>query len=318
MKNIETFLETIENQNSLNSNISLIKKMKPFFNVNTDVELVEEIKKCTKDELVLFISKECKDKSDTTISNMISRVKKMFKYFNNEDALKDLNLFTIRGIITSKNSEYYTPSDIDRILGDLVNYQDKALVLLTYLGLYDNHFNILSNLKAEDYKKETGELKYIQDGFKKALKLTEYGCEIIEGAIKETEMHKYSKYDNRNLKPYKIQINEYIFRSKERAGSLSKINGTTFKKRYKILKEYLMDDNFVPVTIKNSKVIYDLVKYEYDYNSAQDINQLELKQYLKERGQTGTIELLNMSKKELKPRIIKDIISGADTKLIVA
>jgi len=313
---IKMFLNTITNENTLNSTISLLNKLKLFFNVNTEYELENEIRTCSNEELFDFITKECNSKSDTTIGNTISRVKKIFKYFENEEALKDLNLLKMREVVSIKNLKYYMPSDIDNILKELINYQDKALVLLTYLGLYDNNFNTLSNLKATDYDKETGQLKYKQDDKTKVLELTELGCEIIEGAIKEYEMYKYSKQDSRNLKPYKIQINEYIFRSKERVGSLEKVSTATFKKRYKILKEYLMDDSFVPVTIKNSKVIYDLVKYECDYNLGEDINQLELKEYLKDRGQIGAVELLNMSKKQLKPKILKDIIDNIDQKII--
>lgn len=315
-ESMKMFLNTITNENSLNSTISLLKKMRSFFSVNTDEELENKIRNCSQDELVNFISKECNDKSDTTISNTISRVKKIFKYFENEEALKDLNLFKIKEKVSSKKSQYYLPSDIDSILKELINYQDKALVLLTYLGLYDNDFNTLSNLKATDYNRETGVLTYIQDDKTKVLELTELGCEIIEGAIKEDEMHKYIQQDGRNSKPYKIQINEYIFRSKERAGSLDKVSTATFKKRYKTLKAYLMDDSFVPVTIKNSKVIYDLVRYEYDYNLGEDINQLELKEYLKNRGQAGTIELLNMSKKELKSKMLQDILNNVDKKIM--
>ena len=313
---IVMFLNTITNKNSLNATISLLNKLKLFFSINTDEELENKIIECSNSELIDFITRECNSKSDTTISNTISRVKKIFKYFNNEDALNDLNLLKVKEIVSSKNPEYYIPSDIYDILKELINYQDKALVLLTYLGLYDNNFETLSNLKSTNYNKDKRELKYIQDKVEKTVKFTEYGAEIIEGAIKENEMIKYNKQDDRNLKPYKIQINDYIFRSKERAGAKDKLTTATFKKRFKILKQYLMDDNFVPVTIKNSKIIYDLVRYEFDCNLGQDINQLELKEYLKDREQSGTIELLNMSKKKLKHKISRDILNNMDKKII--
>lgn len=317
MKTIQSYLETIANQNSRNANESLIKKMGMFFSKTTSEEIVKNIIECSSEELILFISKECKGKSETTISNTISRIKKTFKYFGNEKAIENLNLMSIKKIINTKNTKYYSPREIEAKIEEVINYQDKALILLTYLGLYDNEFNTMSNLKAENFNKETKELTYNQDGKEKVLKLSDYAAEIVEGAINEEFMEKYIKQDGRKSKPFKLQDNEYIFRSKERAGSLEQVSTASFKKRFKTLKEFLEDDNFNAISIKNSKNIYDLIKYEYDYNYGVDINQLELKEFLKDREQSGTIELLNMSKKEMKPRVIQDIMRGFDKKLFV-
>ena len=62
--------------------------------------------------------------------------------------------------------------------------------------------------------------------------------------------------------------------------------------------------------LKNSRIVYEMIKREYEENFGFNINQLEIKNYFKENNITGQVEVLNMRKKEMKSRIINEIITG--------
>lgn len=304
------YLQSIENNNSRKSAESLIKKLKAFYRLNNDNDLEMKIKTTDSAMVELFLKKECEGKSETTISNTINQVKKIFKFYNNNEAIQDFNLMYIKKQVNHKNSLYYTPNEVKNIINNTINFQDKALILLTYLGLYDNNFNAIRNLKKEYFYEDERKIVIPAGAETKIINLTNYATRIVKGAIDENFMEKYNTKAERRSSPYALKDGEYIFKNKDRAGALDKIGTMTLKKRIEAIKNYIGDENLSPVTLKNSKNIYDLVNLEYKYNFGMDINQLELRQYMKDNQLRGSIELLNISKKNIKDRIIKEIVSG--------
>lgn len=297
---INKYLESIKNDNTRNSVISLVKELENYMSMkDKTIEEMDEL------DLDLFIKRTMNGKSSTSISAFISRIKGLFFAIGKGDLVKDLNLMSVREIINIKRNTYFTPSEIHDIIEKLINYQDKALVLLVYMGLYDNDFDTIRNIQIKDIKDG-----YLKIG-EKQIKLNYYCNDILTKASKEIYMEKYVFQENRASSTYELNINSpYLIRSKNRKGGDLKLSSPTLKKRFEVFAKYLGIDNLSPITIKNSRVIYDIIRKEYDENFGLEINQLELKNILKDNNIKGTIEQLNMDKKRLRMKIIDEIISG--------
>lgn len=295
------YLDTIGNENTKAATLVVLKKLDDF--LDGEFNQISTMDEALVD---LFMKKECTGKSETTISNLIARIKGIFKFYGNDEATKHLSLDYIKQLTEYKSAKYFTPFEIYKMIESLQNYQDKVLILFIYLDLYDNDFETIRHIKKSQFR--DGQL-HLND---KILELNDYCSKIIKGAINEDEVEKYVSAEGRISTPYKLNKTEYIIRSKERKGSAEIVPAFTLKKRFEALSKSLGIEGVSPVTIKNSRLIYDLIRLEYEANCGIDINQVELKNICKENGVKGSIEKLNISKKELKERIITEIIEDKD------
>ena len=297
---INKYIESIKNDNTRASIIVLVKELENYMAMkNKTIEEMDEL------DIDLFIKRTMNGKSSTSISAFISRMKSLFSAIGKGELVKDLSLMSVREIINIKRNTYFTPSEMYDIIEKLINYQDKALVLLVYMGLYDNDFATIRNIQIKDIK--DGYLKIKE----KQIKLNYYCNDILTKAAKETYVETYVFQENRMSFSYELNIDSpYLIRSKARKGGDYKLSSPTLKKRFEVFAKYLGIDNLSPVTIKNSKVIYDIIRKEYDENFGLEINQLELKNILKDNNIKGTIEQLNIDKKIIRMKIINEIISG--------
>ena len=303
MEKYNDFLDTIKSENTRNAVLVILKKLERFI----DGKNIKRIGNIPPEFVDLFLKKECSGKSETTISNTISRMKLIFSYYHNKEAVSHLSLNYVKQILEYKEPKYYTPSEIHCMIEDLLNFQDKVLILLTYLGLYDNNFNIIRNLRKDQYFDKK---LYLED---KTIELSDYSANIIEKAIEETVVDKYIFSGNKVDETYRLRDDTpYIIKTKDRKGAADLVPVATIKKRFILIARYLDDEDITPVAIKNSRMIYDLVKLEFKENYGFDINQVELKNYMKDNNMKGTIEKINMSKKEIKKEIISDIIFRKD------
>lgn len=299
---MEKYLNTLKNENSKAAVMVVLKKLDDFMDGD-----FEKVIKMDDALIALFMKKECSGKSETTISNIIARLKSIFKFYNNYDAVQHLNLAYVKQLTEYKETKYLTPYEIYSMIEKLQNYQDKVLILFIYLDLYNNNFETIRYLKKSQYKNNK---LYLEDG--NVLELNEYCSKIINGVIKEDEVEKHVRQEGRASTPYKLNDTEYIIRSKARKGSAEIVPAYTLKKRFESLSKALEIENISPIIIKNSRLIYDLIKLEYEANCGLDINQIELKNYCKENDMKGSVEKLNISKKELKEKIMNEIIEGKD------
>lgn len=299
----EEYLDSIKSENSKNAIRTTIKRLVNYL-INVEIKDIKDVKDI---DIDIFLKRELTGKSETTISSELSRIKHLFKYYDNEDAVKHLNLQYFKKISTPREDKYLTPNEVHELIKSLLNYQDKALVLMCYIGLYDNEFETIRNLRKDQFKGK----KIILDN-REEIKLNSYCSRIIENAIKEDEMEKYISQENRYSKPYKLNVDTpYIFKSKLRKGGASEaLPVITLKKKFDAFSKFSGIDKLSPIMIKNSRILYDLVKLEYDENLGFDINQLELKNYCQENNMKCQIEKLNMAKKDIKLKIINEIVSG--------
>ena len=302
--NVDKYLDKFKNDNSRKAAYSIIKKLGRYIEYDGN-----NIKNLYPAEVDLFVKKECTGKSETTISNIVCRIKDICSFYDNEEASKHLSLTYVKGITEAKKNEYLTPYQVYELINKLINYQDKVLVLLIYLGLYDNDFETIKNLKSKQFNVD---YLILEDG--ERIMLNDFCSNIISEAIKETTCEKYVFSHGRMANPYTLQSSEYILKSRERTTNAenSTVPTITLKKRFESFAKYTGIDGLSPVMLKNSKYIYDLVKLEFDENLGLNINQIELMNYCKENDMRGSIGKLNLSKKEIKDKIIKEIIEGKD------
>lgn len=297
------YLDTFLYENSKIASTMLIRNLEDYMN-KSKIEKIEDMQDYNIDSFMISI---LTGKSSTTISNTISRIKHLFRYYGKDEIVKHLSLKYIKSITNSREDKFLTPYEMYNLIESLINYQDKALVLLCYMGLYDINFETIRHLKRENLKKD----KLIIDD-EREIKLNYYCSEILNRAIKEEEMEKYVFQEGRKAKPYKINVDSpYIITSKIRNGGATEtIPAITLKKKFELYGKYSGVEKFSPIMVKNSRFIYDLVRLEFEENYGVDINQEELKNYCREEGKSCQIEKINMAKKDMKLRIINDIITG--------
>lgn len=302
VKNTERYLNKFKSENTKNAAKTLIKKFGRY--IDYDLDNVANLKRFQVD---LFIKKELNGKSESTMSNFACRLKDLCAFYNNDSA-QHLNLDYIKTITEPKKVEFLTPFEVYKLIQSLTNYQDKVTVLLTYIGCYDNDFETIRHLRKNQF---TGDSLKLDNG--KVIKLNKYCSHIIEKAIEETVAEKYVFSGEVTSFDYELKDTPYIIKSKNRSDS----NGdvvllVTLNNRFKTYANVTEVKSLSPIMLKNSKYIYDLVKLEYDFNGGEDMPQSQLMNHLKESGVKGSIGKLNLWKKSIKDKILKEIEERKD------
>lgn len=298
MLEMRNYIENIKNTNTKLAVNLVYTKLKDY-----SKEKGKDIETLNEKDIEDFIIKNYSGKSETTVANAIVNIKKLFETIGKREMLKKLTFLNLKDRLGAKPIKVYTPSEIKEIVDNLINYQDKALILLTYIGLYDKDFETIRHLKEYEIFEDciiTNNTEY---------KINSYIYGILEKAKSELVYNRYNDCSSFNLRGR----NGYLIR-----GQLSPrttkdyVSAITLKKRYEILADFLEDEDLTPVAIKNSKLVYDMTKLEYDFNSGFDINQLALIDYAKDNNKVGCIEKLNVAKKKIKERMLEEIIKKED------
>lgn len=302
IKNAEEYLSKFTSENTKKAALTLLKKLARY--IENDLENVRFIEKFKID---MFIKKELNGKSESTISNTISRLKDLCSFYNN-DAASHLTLDYVKSITKAKTVNYLTPYQVYRAIEDLLNYQDKALVLLCYLGCYDNEFKTIRNLREDQFK---GDYLLLDNG--KKIMLNQYCSNIINKAIKEYSVRKYTFLDKFEEVVYELKYTGYIIKAGDRRDySYDVVANSTLRNRFQTFAKAIGIEDFSAVMLKNSKYLYDLVKLECTTNFGFDINQDILAEYCKDNNMKGSIAKLNISKREIKFKIIEEIANKQD------
>lgn len=302
---MESYLETIQNENTKKAFMVVMMKLREY-----EQKIGKLYTEFTKDDIDNFIKTKYRKTSETTLANTISHLKNLYKFIDKEEIVEHLSLNYIREITLYKKHEFYSPDEIKSLVEQLHNAQDKALVMLVYLGLYDENFDTIRHLKESQIKDG-----YIELDKNKKIVITDYIQNILYEAMNETFSYKYIERYPKDINAI-VQLKEntgYLFRAKKiKNAKKDVISVISLKKKFGTFAKYLREENFSPITIKNSKIIYDLVKMELESNNGFDINQIELKRICKEENKKNCIEQLNVNKKEIKNKIIREIFNNKD------
>lgn len=301
MKKIDNFINEIENDNTKKALNLVLKKLNKFASTNN--KSAEEL---SEEEIRRFLIQNYGGKSETTISNAIYCIKRCYKAIGSADKVDSINYISLKKDIFYKKDIYFTPSEITEIVDNLINYQDKALVLLIYVcNLYDENFETIIHLKENQIKSN-----YIEINNKK-IYFNDYVGAIFHMAKSESIYEKYVE-SNEDVIILR-ERNGYFIRGRRSSKSNKPfVSAIMLKKRFKTYSDFLGIEGFTPINIKNSRLVYDLAKMEFEYNDGMDINQLSLKNYVKDNKKTCCIERVNMGKKSMKEKIFEEIIKNED------
>lgn len=298
MNEMKNYIESIGNRNTKLAVNLVFSKLKDY-----SERKQAEIENLNAEDIKDFIITNYKGKSETTIANAIVNIKKLYEQIGKREMLKEITFLSLKENLSARPIKVYTPSEIEEIVESLINYQDKALVLLVYSGLYDKDFQTIRFLK---------EYQIFEDRIianNNEYMINKYTYDILEKAKTEMVYEKYDSADSFNLRGR----NGYLIRGKISPRTTKDyISSITLKKRFDALSKYLEDEDFTPVALKNSKLVYDMTKLEYEHNNGFDINQLLLIDYAKENERVGCIEKLNVAKKKIKTRMLNEIIQHKD------
>ena len=301
MNGMELYINSIANINTKKAIYLVYSKLVAFADKNN-----KAVDALNKSEILAFLDENYHGKSETTIANAIIGIKKLYKAIGKGSMLANLTLLSVRDRLEAKTKKVFTPKEIEDIVEDLKNYQDKALVCLIYsCCMYDDEFKTIRNLKEMDIYRD----KIITSG--KEYKINDYVYDILCRAKEEMMYSSYDDTDDFDLR----NRNGYLLRGRDSVKPVRTevLSAITLKKRFKTFAEYINEPDFTPVNIKNSRIVYDLAKLEFDVNNGSNINQIALVDYTKDTlKQKGCVERINISKKTAKEEILQQIISGED------
>lgn len=159
----------------------------------------------------------------------------------------------------TRKNRYFTPTEIKEIIDEIPNAQDKALVLLTYLGLYNKDFELMRNIKNDDF-----ELDYLVVEGRGNLALSNYSSKIIMDA--SLEEYNTSLNDG-GITENKLRETEFLFRARAtNRSSEDRVSPIYLKKRFIQISKYLGIPELTPMAVKKSRLLYDGIKLELKTN----------------------------------------------------
>lgn len=287
------YFEKLSNESSKQTFLTVANKIEDYERkINKDFLLFND------DDFITFFHKYYSNKTAATLCNTISMMRKIYSFYE-----KDINHINIKVLrknnLNIKEQSYFSPSEIKEVVDSLQNAQDKALVVLIYMGFYDQNFNTIRNIRKDQVFLDT---LVFDEGIE--INLSAYIEEILNDAVLE-------EY---NYKPdgdtYDLNETEFLFRGRvsKRKDPLSSV---TLKKRLKAISEFLDLHNFTAVKIKNSRTLYDLVKVEM--KRKEELKRHEIRNFCVMNDVKGSIELLERKLKEMRGKIQNDILNKKDS-----
>lgn len=300
---MNTYLATIENENTRKAMAVLGKYLESYCRAED-----KTISTLDSNDIDKFLKLNYSNVSESSLYSRICALKKILTYFHNEEAFQHLNIEYVKENFKPVKDTLYTPYEIVNKIESLLNAQDRCIVLLCYIGLYDTDFKTIRNLKENDL---IGNKLRLPDG--NFLTLNSYCLDIVREAIAEVT---YTPYSPNNMGQYVEKELNYstnnIIKSIHSSRAKETVSAIFIKKRFATFADYLQDTNFTPIAVKNSKIVYDFVRKEYFENNKAEIAQPLLIEYCKERNIVGCVEQLNSIKKQIRQSIIEEIEDDLD------
>lgn len=297
---MKKYLDSIKNVSTKKIIITTLAQLKDY-----SKEIDKDFKKFNSNDIDGFLRDNFTNHSLTFAISKATNLKSIYKYLNSNEA-NHLTKHYLKTRFTFNEEKLYTPFEMFNIIESLKNAQDKCLVLLLYLGLYDSGFNTIRNLKESDLK---GNILYLDNC--RYITLSDYAVNIIKTAIREKTYYLYDKKQEdafiiKDLNPYTNHIIKSIHNSK----SSNIVSSIFISKRIETFADYIEDIDFTPVAIKNSKIIYDLTYIEY--LQEKPLPYEDALKYFKDNNITGSLSQLRLIKKSYDKTITDEIKENKD------
>ncbi len=217
----DKFLNTIENENSKRSYITIFNSVKKYEDkYNTPLENFDKFM------LLDYVSNSFKGISKSSIAVKISCLKKYLEYVGNNslDEFTDIS----DSLLEDKGNYLRLDEIIELCETHLINASDKAMIMLLYHGIKGkSQLTELRTLKVKDINLK---LRTISLPTRTVIIEDNYTLEILKQTINEKYYHKY--VDDDKLKaPSSFKYNlecEYLFKSKPSKRNNNGLNPYTF------------------------------------------------------------------------------------------
>ncbi len=176
--------------------------------------------------------------------------------------------------------------ELHKLVDQIKNYRDKAVLCLLYEGVCGADFKEIRYLKIRDCDFESKQLN-IQGDNARIIKCDSYMMEILYSSSKETEYLKNNGNDNRTNGISKLIDTGYIIKisnmSRTNENTVSKI---VIPKIFENMRKEIWDINYntqylTPYSLKDSGLFHKIYELEKTYNSLSNCSQLDdlFKQY---------------------------------------
>lgn len=297
----DKFLNTIENENSKRSFITIFNSVKKYEDkYNTQLENFDKFM------LLDYITNEFRGISRNSISVKISCLKKYLDYVGNKSLIE----FDDLSETLLDNKIYYLSLDeiVNLCETHLINASDKAMMMLLYHGIKGK--SQLTELRMLEIKDINLKLRTISLPNRIVTIEDDYTLEILKQTINEKYYHKY--VDDDNIKaPSSFRYNpkcEYLFKSKPSKRNNNGLNPYSFSALTNKLFRFSNMFNTTVQHIYQSGICNIIDQYENRINKHLTI--IEIDFYLKNILKLESIsanEIYNMLKSRYEKREVKSI-----------
>lgn len=161
----------------------------------------KKIQKFNYDEIILFLKSLGSSSVDSLtaysyiINNYLDFCKKESKMDNVIDWMRAINPDILEKCVNKDkfNNRFVTREELYDLVKNLVNYQDKAILLLAFEGIMGKEYSDLINLKVEDLDFENNIIKFKD----REIIMNDKLKEILECLVDENTIFLSNKTDNR-------------------------------------------------------------------------------------------------------------------------
>ena len=303
MFEIEEFLNSLENENTRLSHKSVLNKLSLYCKENN-----YELHMLNENLIVDFLKQHYSNRARKTQCCAISTLNIFFKYLNNPFIMSKVNLAKLSETSSPIDTKVYSPIEIEYIINTLENEQDKALIcLLYYCNAWDKELNLIRNLKEEDISENSISL----NGFKVSISDTVYNI-LLDACTNST----YLKYNP--TRELSIYDSDYVIKTTRSTSKKDdRVALSTLKGRLNDIGKYIGSKGFTATAIKNSRLIYDIIRYEYDYNAGKDLTASQIKELFCGTSYKFSVESINPVKKKFKSKILSQITGNRDSECLL-
>lgn len=236
-----------------------------------------------------------------------SLIKKYMCSYNNNICLEFTQDDLMRYIKNKENaSRYISRNTLHNRMKNMVNPQDKAILLLLFEGLFGYEYDEILNLRVDDIDFETNEIivdnrivivsEYTKNILKESMNKKEYYKSFVVGINDSTTNESYVLNGS---SPYLIKTKP----SKRTKNGLTPLGVEGFKSKIKKILDEIGLGNATPLTIYHSGLIEKILSKEYKIG--RELSASEIKKEIIELGArkiqpTGLKKAILLYKKNYK------------------
>lgn len=189
----------------------LINNINSIFTKITDYEL--EIEKSLynwdKQDVVNFFKEKNKSRGYNALQTKLNACKEIFKFFGVDEKLLDIS--SIKKVALETDDRYFKLEEVIKFCElNLVNAQDKALIMLLFNGVMGAKYKDICELKKDQIKENKIELE------DRVVEVDDYTAEKIKEALDQDFYFKYITANTGSTNEYYTlnKNSEYVFRPK--------------------------------------------------------------------------------------------------------